>query len=166
MTISGEDYISFDRELRALDDYLKLEHLRFGDRFTYKISAERIPSPEDVTVFPGMIQPFVENAIWHGVRNLEERKGHINIVLDSAGPDRLICTVEDDGIGRKKAMMFRGKLSDHRSRGIELVCERLRIFNTMSRNDFKIVIEDLYPDREDTGTRVTVDIPAGRKNLK
>ncbi len=162
----GEDYISFDRELRALDDYLKLEHLRFGDRFTYKISAERIPSPEDVTVFPGMIQPFVENAIWHGVRNLEERKGHINIVLDSAGPDRLICTVEDDGIGRKKAMMFRGKLSDHRSRGIELVCERLRIFNTMSRNDFKIVIEDLYPDREDTGTRVTVDIPAGRKNLK
>lgn len=63
-------------------------------------------------------------------------------------------------------MMFRGKLSDHRSRGIELVCERLRIFNTMSRNDFKIVIEDLYPDREDTGTRVTVDIPAGRKNLK
>jgi LytS/YehU family sensor histidine kinase len=162
----GEDYVTLDKELRSLNDYLKLEHLRFGDRFTYTLSAEKKESPDDVTIFPGMIQPFVENAIWHGVRNLAERKGHIRIVLDSAGPELLRCTIEDDGIGRKKAMAIRGKLSGHRSRGIELVSERLKIYNAMTRRDYKIIIEDLYPEREDTGTRVTVDIPAGRINLR
>jgi len=88
----GEDYITLDRELRSLNDYLKLEHLRFGDRFTYIVSIEKIESPDYVTVFPGMIQPFVENAIWHGVRNLAERKGHISIVLESAGPERDLNT--------------------------------------------------------------------------
>lgn len=162
----GEDYVTLNKELRSLNDYLRLEHLRFGDRFTYTLSAEKKKSPDDVTIFPGMIQPFVENAIWHGVRNLAECKGHIRIVLDSAGPELLRCTIEDDGIGRKKAMEIRGKLSGHRSRGIELVSERLKIYNAMTRRDYKIIIEDLYPEREDTGTRVTVDIPAGRINLR
>lgn len=161
----GEDYITVERELRSLNDYLKLEHLRFGDRFTYTLSAEKIESPHDVTVFPGMIQPFVENAIWHGVGNLTERKGHLSIVLDYAGPERLRCTVEDDGVGRKKALAIRGKLSGHRSRGIELVTERLKIYNAMNRRDYKIIMEDLYPEREETGTRVNIDLPAGRINL-
>ena len=112
-----------------------------------------------------MIQPFVENAIWHGVRNLAERKGHISVVLGHAGPERLRCTIEDDGIGRKKATVIRGIVPGHRSRGIELVSERLRIYNAMTRRDYKIIIEDLYPEREDTGTRVTVDLPAGIKSL-
>jgi LytS/YehU family sensor histidine kinase len=162
----GEDFVTLDRELRSLSDYLKLEHLRFGDRFTYTLSAEKREFPDDVTIFPGMIQPFVENAIWHGVRNLAERKGFIKIVFSPAGPELLRCTIEDDGIGRKKAMAIRGKLSGHRSRGIELVSERLKIYNAMTRKDYKIIIEDLYPEREDTGTRVTVDIPAGRVNLR
>jgi len=162
---TGEDFVTLDRELQSLADYLKLEHLRFGDRFTYSVSSEKILSPEEVRVFPGMIQPFVENAIWHGVRNLAERKGHISVVLGHAGPERLRCTIEDDGIGRKKATVIRGIVPGHRSRGIELVSERLRIYNAMTRRDYKIIIEDLYPEREDTGTRVTVDLPAGIKSL-
>lgn len=160
----GEDYIPLCRELQSLNDYLKLEHLRFGDRFTYSLSAAGIESADEMAVFPGMIQPFVENAIWHGVRNLTERKGHISIVLGTAGPERLLCTVEDDGVGRKRAIAVRGKLAGHRSRGIELVRERLKIYNAMTRKDYKIIIEDLYPERDDTGTRVTVELPAGKYN--
>ena len=79
-------------------------------------------------------------------------------------PDRKArCTIEDDELeGRGNG--DQRNCSGHRS-GIELVSERLRIYNAMTRRDYKIIIEDLYPEREDTGTRVTVDLPAGIKSL-
>ena len=155
----GDDFIPLEKELSSLNDYLKLEHLRLGDQFSYSLSTERISLPEEIKVFPGMIQPFVENAIWHGVRNLRERSGHIRIELSRTGPERLRCIIEDDGIGRKQAGMLKTRSSAHASRGIELVTERLRIFNSMTNSDCKVLIEDIWPDREETGTRVIIDLP-------
>lgn len=156
----GDDYIPLEKELNSLHDYLKLEHLRLGDQFSYTVSSDKINSPEEVRVFPGMIQPFVENAIWHGVRNLRERTGHVKVELTRTGPERLKCIIEDDGIGRKLAEALRNRPSEHRSRGIDLVTERLRIFNNMTKSDCRVVIEDIWPDREETGTRVIIDLPA------
>ena len=155
----GDDFIPLEKELSSLNDYLKLEHLRLGDQFSYSLSTERISLPEEIKVFPGMIQPFVENAIWHGVRNLRERSGHIRIELSRTGPERLRCIIEDDGIGRKQAGLLKTRSSAHPSRGIELVTERLRIFNSMTNSDCKVLIEDIWPDREETGTRVIIDLP-------
>jgi sensor histidine kinase YesM len=118
---------------------------------------------EDVLVFPGMVQPFIENAIWHGVRGLEDRKGFVKIRLMQNKPDCIIAVIEDDGIGRKLAESRKSNLPGKTSRGIGIVLERLKIINHLRQTNFQVTIEDLYHDREETGTRVTIDIPV--KNL-
>src|SRR4030065_488695 len=75
----SEEYISLDDEIASIHDYLKLEFLRFGDKFDYRITSDRIEESDKWEVFPGMVQPFIENAIWHGVRGLQYRKGFIEV---------------------------------------------------------------------------------------
>jgi streptogramin lyase len=155
------NYIAFDKEIESLIAYLKLEHLRFGDKFNYSINTDNIPVDCEIYVFPGMIQPFIENAIWHGVRGLESRTGFIKIDFTLVSFAKIQCIVEDDGVGRRLADFYKPELlPGHKSRGIDIVRERLRIFNNMTKNNYQITIEDLYEGREETGTRVIIELPA------
>ena len=154
----SQEYIPLNKELESLYDYLQLEHLLFGDKFSYEIVVGETVAPEEFLVCPGMVQPFIENAIWHGVRGLEGRKGFVKIRFGSES-NRLQCTVEDDGIGRKLSEIRKNYLPGKTSRGIGIVLERLRIINNLQKTSYAVKIEDLFPDREETGTRVTVDIP-------
>ena len=106
-----------------------------------------------------MVQPFIENAIWHGVRGLVDRKGNITVQFLPGSSDHCVCTIEDDGIGRKLSLERKNLVPGKKSNGIAIVTERLKIFNQIRNSDFKLAVEDLYPDREETGTRVTIDIP-------
>jgi len=153
------DYIPLTKELESLHDYLKLEHLRFGDKFDYSIQVTERLSPEDISVFPGMVQPFIENAIWHGMRGLENRKGKLKIEFSLGSAGCLCCMVEDDGVGRKRSEKCKSSLPGKTSRGIGIVLERLKIINNLRQTNFRVSIEDVYTDREETGTRVTIDIP-------
>jgi ligand-binding sensor domain-containing protein len=156
----SSEYIPFEKEIESLQDYLKLEHLRFGDKFNYLINADKILNSNEISVFPGMVQPFVENAIWHGVRGLEQRTGIIRIEFIPVSPAKIQCVIEDDGIGRKLAHLYRNEIPGHKSRGIVIVNERLRIINSMTKYNYQVTIEDLYPGKEESGTRVTLDLPA------
>ena len=153
------DYIPFEKEIGSLEDYLKLEHLRFGDRFNYSISSDEISDLNIISVYPGMIQPFVENAIWHGIRSIEGRMGLLEINFKYANPGKIQCVIKDDGVGRKIACKYNIRRGTHNSRGIEIVRERLQIYNNLTKNSYQVIIEDLYPDKEETGTKVTVDLP-------
>jgi ligand-binding sensor domain-containing protein len=153
------DYIKFEKEIGSLEDYLKLEHLRFGDRFNYTISSDEISDLNTISVYPGMIQPFVENAIWHGIRSIEGRIGLLEINFKYANPGKIQCVIKDDGVGRKIAGKYNIKKGSHNSRGIEIVRERLQIYNNITKNSYQVIIEDLYPDKEETGTKVIVDLP-------
>ena len=155
----SNEYISLTLELESLHDYLKLEHLRFGDKFDYTIQVYEGISPEELLVFPGMVQPFIENAIWHGVRGLEGRKGMVSIEFRMANANCLICVVEDDGIGRKRSEKCKSNLPGKTSRGISIVLERLKIINNLRQTNFKVNIDDLFNDREETGTQVIIEIP-------
>jgi len=155
----SQEFIPLAKELESINDYLQLEHLRFGDKFNYEIVVDEKVSPEDFLVFPGMVQPFIENAIWHGVRGLEGRKGYVKIRFFTEKPGSLSCVVEDDGIGRKLSEAHKSNLPGKTSRGIGIVLERLKIINHLRNTGFKVTIEDLYPEKEESGTRVTVDIP-------
>jgi ligand-binding sensor domain-containing protein len=155
----SSEYIPFEKELESLQDYLKLEHLRFGDKFDFSIHTNKIVNSTEISVFPGMVQPFIENAIWHGIRGLEDRIGLIHIEFIPVNQVKIQCVIEDDGIGRKLAHLFRNEMPGHKSRGIGIVMERLRIINTMTKNNYQITIEDLYPEKEETGTRVIIDLP-------
>jgi len=119
-----------------------------------------IPSGQ-IRVSPGLVQPFVENAIWHGVRGLIGRKGNILLTYIWEN-ENLLCTVEDDGIGREKAEELKSKYDKKVSRGILIVTERINIINKLQKSNYQVIISDLYPEKHETGTKVVIEIPVKR----
>lgn len=154
----NEDYVRLSAELESLEDYLEIEHLRFGDKFDFLLNIDAQIHPEALMVSPGFVQPFVENAIWHGVMALEGRKGTISVNV-SVKDTTIICTVDDDGVGRARSEAMKDKSVHGKSRGIALALERLRIINSLHSTNCRIEITDLHPDRRETGTRVVIEIP-------
>ena len=155
-----QNYIPFDQELQFINDYLKLEHLRFRDKFNYTVKEDLGEDKDQILIMPGMVQSFIENAIWHGIRNLEERTGTLKVsFVLSEEKGYIKCYIEDNGVGRKLSSSYKNDLPGKKSRGIGIVSERLRLINKIRKTNYEIVIEDLYPLEEETGTRVIVDIP-------
>ena len=155
----GKDYITFDEELSSIRDYLEIEHLRFGDSFDFEINTNGLEDGETIEVFPGLVQPFIENAIWHGIRAIENRKAHIRVTFMPGDRYRIRCTVEDNGIGRKASMELRKNSTNHDSKGISIVSERLQIISKLRSTEYYVDISDLYPGINETGTVVKIDIP-------
>jgi ligand-binding sensor domain-containing protein len=153
-----EDFVRLTVEIDALDEYLKIEHLRFGDKFDYIIDTDPGVQTETLRVTPGLVQPFVENAIWHGVMGLNSRKGLIRVSYRMRG-DMLVCTVEDDGVGRAHSEAMKDKSHPKKSKGILLATERLKILNNLLKTNLKITFSDIYTDRPETGTRVEIGLP-------
>jgi len=110
-------------------------------------------------VFPGLVQPFIENAIWHGIRGLEDRKGFISIEFSFSVDNILRCIIKDDGIGRNLSRIRKNEQNLKKSRGIEIVEERIRIVNNLRKTNYKLRIEDLNPERDETGTVVIIELP-------
>jgi LytS/YehU family sensor histidine kinase len=155
----GSDFIPFQVEMDSIKDYLEIEHLRFGDKFDFAVDVRGADEIEALNVFPGLVQPFIENAIWHGVRALENRKGFIRIKMTLINKEKLTCIIEDDGIGREASTAMHKGSEIHNSRGIGIVMERLQIISKMRGKNFGLEIADLYPGKKETGTRVKIDIP-------
>jgi ligand-binding sensor domain-containing protein/two-component sensor histidine kinase len=154
----NEDYVRLSVELDSLEEYLRIEHLRFGDKFDYLLEVDPSITPESVMVSPGFVQPFVENAIWHGVMGLDGRKGRITISLKMKD-NSIMCTVDDDGVGRVRSEAMKDRSLPRKSKGISLAMERLRIINSLRSANYRISISDLHPDLENTGTRVEIEMP-------
>lgn len=155
-----DDYVRFESELNSVKDYLSIEHLRFGDKFDFEIQYSDVKDYSDMEVIPGLIQPFIENAIWHGIRGLEERKGLVSIRFSSEDSKKIICFIDDDGIGRKASSERKSKYGSHQSRGITIAMERLRLINKLYGTNYILEISDLNPGLEYTGTRVRIDLPS------
>lgn len=119
---SRQETISLDDEIEYLKSYLSLEQMANNDSFDYNIDITE--NVEDGISIPTMIiQPFIENAIIHGVKGLKEKRGEINVLFDQNG-DRIKCTISDNGQGRKAAA--KNKVSTHKSVAIDVVNERLK----------------------------------------
>jgi LytS/YehU family sensor histidine kinase len=117
---------------------------------------------EEYMAAPLMIGSFVENVIKHGFPQLKSRQGLLVINFEKPGRGCVECTITDNGIGWKKSSGLRKKTS-RISNGIEVVRERLNLYNMLNNTDLKLSIEDLYPNEEDKGTIVTIDIPVKRR---
>lgn len=156
----GQSFIPIEDELNSMRDYLMIEHLRFGDKFEYWLDTSEIQDIKDLEVCPGIASPFIENAIWHGVRSLSGRKGKISIRFEQERRSVLKCIIEDDGIGRTASQRNRGSVLNHQSKGIKMIEERLLLTGKLTKTSYNLNISDLFPEKEDTGTRVEVDIPA------
>lgn len=149
--------ISLKDELYILQKYLEIESLRFNKVITTSLEVEQGIDPE-VTFIPHMmIQPFVENAIWHGLRSKEEDR-QLLLKFEKRNDRTLFCVVEDNGIGR--STLAKAKEGEGRSLAINFTRQRLDLMNRKYKSDYQLVIHDKVNERnENIGTRIELTLP-------
>ncbi len=156
---SGKSFVLFDDEVKCLKLYMDLEALRFEKPFQYEINCDGIDTTS-VMIPTLLIQPFVENAIWHGLPAKENGYGKIfiNMKIDN---DILYCKICDNGIGVNRSTALKQTIENGRkSLGIKLTQERLQLINTFKQQESKITMYDLKDEfGECTGTCVAIEIP-------
>ena len=152
--------VTLETELETLDLYLQLESLRFAHRFSYSIVVEDDVDPGTTKVPPLIIQPYAENAIWHGLM-MKSEKGHLGINIYKQ--DNLLhYRITDDGIGRKKAAELKSKsVSMQKSFGMKLTAERIRTLNAEKGmgGDHVKINDQVLPDGAPGGTEVIIKLP-------
>ncbi len=166
MTLNNSDkeLITLKEEKAFLTYYLKFEMLRYQDQFTYTIENDKALDEEIVELPPMLVQPYVENAIKHGLISKEE-KGVLVIKFELANIDnaeRLKIVIEDNGIGRQAAADLKiGAAVEHESKGMEITANRVKAINKKYLNIYEstINIVDLHENKKATGTRVEILLP-------
>ncbi len=153
---SKEEVTTVAAEVDHLDLYLGLEKLRFEGKLFYDISTDLMDDPEDIMIPSLLIQPFVENAVNHGIMP-KDGKGFVKVEFRQE-ENRLLCSVQDDGVGRDEALKIKSRQKNkHRSWGNELVTERMEILNRIEGVEVNIVTTDLKDDHDaPCGTRVDI----------
>ena len=152
---SQEDFIPLYKEEEIISLYVKLEHYRFRDKFDYQIRVDDDLNRETISLPPMLIQPYIENAVWHGLR-YKESKGSLDVHLGKYSHG-LKVVITDDGIGRIKSSKLKTEnQKKHNSTGLKNIQDRLSILNTVYKTNYKVQIEDLPSD---SGTRVTISLP-------
>lgn len=155
LTHSVNNKISLAEEIELLKNYIQLEMVRFENKFTFSIEVEPGVDPESIIIPSLLIQPYVENAILHGLYN-KRTPGELSIRMRE-DEDVLTFTIEDNGIGREAAQRLRMEsLRTHNSMGINITEERLKLINLGQQAAFEI--EDLKDENGPCGTRVKIMI--------
>lgn len=156
---SKETSISLESELESLNLYLELESLRFQDRFRYKISVPKELLESEVQVPPLIIQPFAENAIWHGLMHKPET-GVLDIEISSE-KDQLCIRITDDGIGRQQSKLLESKsVMLHKSMGQQITLDRIALLGNRDGVKSSIRINDLTgTNGKGAGTEVIIEMP-------
>jgi sensor histidine kinase YesM len=156
---SGHAFIPLGEELESLKLYMDLEVLRFEKPFKYDINFNGL-DPDSIKVPSLLIQPFVENAIWHGLSKNQRGTGKITITLHSEN-DTLHCTIADNGIGMSGSAALKNENQElKKSMGIELTKNRLRLADPKYHEDLSVKFEELKDaEGNNTGTCVKMNIP-------
>lgn len=160
LNYSDEESISLDKELQMLNLYLQLEKIRLKNNFEYSIELDEEIVAEELLVPALILQPFAENAIWHGLVNKKDNrqliiKGHLK-------NDVLHFIISDNGIGREKAEALKKDISKHQSKGVALIEKRLAVINKkMNGTNAGFSVIDLYnEDGDAAGTSVEIRLPS------
>lgn len=158
---SAEEMTTLNKEIELLKLYMEMESLRFSDRFTYTIQVDDALHGEER--IPAMvIQPYIENAIWHGLMHRDTAGGGLQVSIEKISSQSLRVVVEDNGIGRERAAELKSKESSlsHKSYGMKVTGDRLRILGEMNEVQTSAVIEDLKDSENNPmGTRVVLQLP-------
>jgi LytS/YehU family sensor histidine kinase len=153
---SDKEKVTLKEELDTLSLYIELEALRFKESFQYQIICDDTVDKDETRIPTLLIQPFVENAIWHGLLHKEGARS-LTIKFAEDNNDNLVCIVEDNGIGRDAA---RYNHKSNTGKGIAVAEERLRTYNEQHAVKSQVLIQDLKDTRGlAAGTRVTVTLP-------
>ena len=156
---SRSEWIVLENELKALELYIQLEAVRFDDVFDYKINIDPGVDINSTYVPPMIIQPYVENAIWHGLLHRHKPGGRLTIRI-WRDEDLLHIQVEDNGVGRTEAARLKSKsATTHKSHGLKITAERMDIVNRIYNVDAKVDITDVQGSNgSPDGTRVSLTL--------
>ena len=159
---SQMETIPLSKELEAIQLYLEMEALRFHDKFKYALQVDAKLDTHNIHIPPMLIQPYIENAVWHGLLPKKSDDKHLTIDM-TTGSESLTITIEDNGIGRQKAAENKSKTAltdEYKSFGMALTEERLGMINKMKIGSAHVQIIDLKNENtEAAGTRVILTIP-------
>ncbi|MGS2727558.1 histidine kinase [Psychroserpens sp. BH13MA-6] len=154
---SEEDFIPLQKEIELLDLYTKLEHFRFQDKFDYEIIVKDDVAVGEYQIPPMLLQPYIENAVWHGLRYKTE-KGLLKITIAKKSDHEITITVADDGIGRARSKDLKTENQQkQKSKGMGNIKKRVAILNDMYKDKVDVFIDD-FQDAEDVGTKVVVTL--------
>lgn len=158
LTNSEKGEVEINEELKMLDLYLNLEKLRFGDEFTYELVCNEKLKLSNITVPPMIIQPFVENAIKHG---LMHKQGNKELVINFYECDsNICCEIIDNGVGRVRSSEINARQGrNYKSFSTEATDERMRLLQDYYGKAYKFEIIDLMDSSESVGTKVIVRFP-------
>ena len=152
---SKQSLIPIDKEIQSLENYLELEQLRFNHKFNFTITKDKTIE-DDVALPPLLLQPFVENAIIHGVIPSKEI-GTIAIHF-SLQNESLVCIIQDSGIGFNTSKTIKeNSVSVHQSMALDITKKRLQMIAASTSKKAEVIIEELKDDHK--GTKVTLQLP-------
>lgn len=156
---SRSETISLEKELETLRLYVLLESARFDNKFICVFHIFEDVNINSIMIPPMLLQPFVENAIWHGLMQ-KDGEGTITIDIKKTEEEYLNISIIDDGIGRARAAELKSKLATHKSHGLKVTSQRIDMINKLNSTGAQVNIFDLKDDQGNaTGTKVEVIIP-------
>lgn len=154
LNYSDKEWIDFNQEIELLHLYLSLEQLRFSKNFRYEMDYDDI---EGIMIPPMLIQPFIENALAHG---LLHKDGAKTLAIHFEMQEHLICTITDNGIGRAKAKQIKERqVGQHESFATKAITRRFEILTYVYKNTLRYDFEDVMDNGEIVGTKVVLVIP-------
>ncbi|TCC89099.1 diguanylate cyclase [Pedobacter frigiditerrae] len=152
LEICTKSYINLEEEIEYLNLYLSLEKYRFGEKFIYSINVDGQIDKEETQIPSMLLQPYIENAIWHGIMPKEEG-GEVQINIDQKDEDYLWIKIIDNGVGIKNSLL--AKNSAHQSKGMNLTQERINLLNKIEAKPIQLFIEQ----NGNSGTTITILVP-------
>ena len=153
---SEEDFIPLSSEIDLIKRYTMLEHFRFKNRFDYEIEVDEELDVDAFMIPPMLLQPYVENAVWHGMRYKEE-KGKLQITFAQKDEETAVITVSDDGVGRKRSKELKTEnQKKQKSKGMGNIKKRIAILNEMYGDRISVAVSDIFENGE--GTQVQLFI--------
>jgi hypothetical protein len=158
LNYSRSHWLTLTEELSMLRDYVELEQMRFKNVFTYKIVVSNNLNPELIKIPALLIQPYVENAINHGLRHLHDRRGSLLIMFELVNTG-LRCIIEDNGVGMEASKNL--STNTHKSLGMEINLQRMETINQLYDTNITVSVQnkESLTTPASIGTRVTIQIP-------
>ncbi len=158
---SASETISIEKEMETLKLYIDMEALRFDHVFDYTIDADAEIYNTQIEIPSMLIQPYVENAIWHGLLHKENDRGVLIIHFSKPDDKTIAVAIKDNGIGREKADEQKSKDAlKRKSYGMQITSDRIKLINNLYKMNATVTIVDLRNDKgKATGTEVIIQIP-------
>ncbi|MCF0068908.1 histidine kinase [Dyadobacter sp. CY261] len=164
---SDRNLVTVEEEKNVLQLYLELEQMRFEQSFVYSIEVDEDLEADDILLPSMLLQPYVENAIWHGLMHKNGNR-ELKISFSRISDEVFQCVIEDNGIGRKKSFEIKARnalTKKHQSKGLQIAKDRLDLISRQGRHA-SVKFVDKYDDEENaTGTTVIVELSTSLDNV-